>query len=300
MNFFLIIHSVSSPVCLKKLGEKGFKPELVIAHDKYEIEKYGKIFYTPLEKFCKSKKIRLVRTDNPGSCSEIIKNFDIGFCIGYMKILRENFFETPKYGVFNLHCGKLPEYRGRAPISRTLMNGDKYLYITLHKIDEGVDSGPIAIENKMKITSKDDVNSLYEKFSESSFKPIVEFLTNFPKGKVKLKKQKKLNRTANKIISEDECKIDWRRRDSDIFNKIRALKKPYPQAFSVLADKIYKINDAQMTAVQSRGKAGSIGKIVKGTLWVNAKNRMLKISELHRDEKKINCGMEFRIGDRFS
>lgn len=299
MKFFILIHSVSSLVCLKKLIEKGYKPDLVIMHDKYEREKLQKNFFIPIESLCKKHKVRLVKTDNTSDLKEEIKNFEIGFCVGYMKILRKDFFDIPKYGVFNLHCGKLPEYRGRAPISRTIMNGDKYLIATLHKIDEGVDSGPIAIETKIKITAKDDVNSLYQKFSENSYKSIVELLKQLRKGNLKLRQQKRTRKKAYTTLSDSECHIDWKKKQIEIFNKIRALKPPYPCGFGIIDNLKYLFVNSTPTKIKSSHKTGMISKVTGNGIYINTGDNLLKVTEVLKEGKKINVSKKFKVGDKF-
>jgi len=296
MKFFILIHSVSSLVCLKKLIEKGYSPDLVIVHDKYEKDKLNKIFFLPVKKLCKSEKIKFIETDNPAELKDLILGYEIGFCIGYMKILRNDFFEIPKHGIFNLHCGKLPEYRGRAPISRTIMNGDKDLIASLHKIDEGVDSGPIAIETKIKITLKDDVNTLYKKFSGNSYKSIVELLRSLQKGKLQLKKQKISKTKAYRSLTEEECRIDWNKKQFEIFNKIRALKLPYPGAFTTLNGKKYLFNYSELMEINAANKPGSIEKITGDAIYINTKDKMLKVKEIYSEGKKINIKKEFNRG----
>lgn len=293
------MHSVSSLVCLKKLIEKGCKPEVVIIHKKYERENLQETFFLPVIKLCKVKKIPLIQTDTPAEIKEEIRNCEIGFCVGYMKILRKDFFELPKYGIFNLHCGKLPEYRGRAPISRTIMNGDKELIITLHKIDIGVDSGPIAVSTKIKITKKDDVNILYKKFSENSYKSITELLRNLRSGKLNLKKQKSTSKKAYTLLSENDRKINWGKGAVEIFNKIRALKLPYPQAFSTLKDKRYFFNNSLINNSASSRIPGKIEKISHKNILISSKDNLVKVSEIYSEGKKINPAKEFLIGDKF-
>ena len=299
MKFFILIHSVSSYVCLKKLIEKGYKPGVVITHEKYEREKLSEDFYIPVEKFCKRNKIELIQSDNPAEFISKLENYDVGICVGYMKILKKDLIDKAKYGIFNLHCGKLPEYRGRAPISRTIMNGDAELIATLHKMDEGVDSGPIAVETKIKITSKDDVNTLYKKFSENSYKSIVELFKKLRTGKLKLRKQRSVSNKAYTILSEEECRIDWKKNTKQIFNKVRALKAPYPQAFTCLNEKKYFVNNAAMTRQAVKNKPGVIEKVTGEKLYVNTRDGIIKVSEIYSDNKKINLLKDFKAGDTF-
>ncbi len=300
MKFFILIHSVSSLVCLQKLIEKGYKPDLVIMHDKYEREKLQNIFFLPVEKLCNKHEIDFIKSDKPSELKDSIRKYELGVCVGYMKILRKDFFEIPRYGIFNLHCGKLPEYRGRAPISRTIMNGDKDLIITLHKIDEGVDSGPIAIETKIKITSKDDVNTLYKKFSENSYKTIVELLKAIGRGKLKLKKQRRTRKKAYTVLSENDCRINWRKEQNDIYNKIRALKSPYPCAYAEMNSEKYLFVNSAVTKSRANASPGVISKITKDAIYITTGDNLIKITEIVKDGVKINFNKKFKPGDKFT
>lgn len=299
MKFFILIHSVSSYVCLKKLIEKGYRPGVVITHKNYEREKLSENFYIPVEKLCRTNKIKLIQSDNPAEFISELENYDVGICVGYMKILKKDLIDKAKYGIFNLHCGKLPEYRGRAPISRTIMNGDLELIATLHKMDEGIDSGSIAVETKIKIASKDDVNTLYKKFSENSYKSIIELLKKLRSGKLKLKKQRGTSKKAYTILSEEECRIDWKKNTKEIFNKIRALKAPYPQAYTTLDERKYFINNTAMTRLAVKNKPGVIEKVAGDKVFVNTTDGIIKVSEIYSDNNKINLLKDFKAGDTF-
>lgn len=298
MNFFMLLHSYSSFICLKNLVEAGCKPGLVISHKYYDKEKLNKSFYTPLKQFCKKNRIKLIESDKPSELKDAIKNFDVGVCVGYMKILRKDFFELPKYGIFNLHCGKLPEYRGRAPISRTIMNGDADLIVTIHKIDEGVDSGDIVLEEKIKIMAKDDVNTLYSKFSYNSHKGIIKLLRNLEKNKVILRKQRRTKRKAYTVLSDAECKINWKSDADRIFNQIRALKTPYPSAYFIYNENKYKVNNAMLSKVKSKNKSGTVEKISGEMAFINTKHKMLKIGDISLNGKSVDVN-NFSKGDIF-
>ena len=168
MKFFYLAHGVMSNVCLRNLIEKKYVPDFVVVHKNYEREKLLESFYKPIENLCKNSSIKLLKTSSISELQKDIEGNDLGICVGFMEIIKKDIFEIPNYGILNLHCGKLPKYRGRAPISRTIMNGEKHLIISVHKIDEGVDSGDILNETKILIEDIDDVNSLYEKCSEKS------------------------------------------------------------------------------------------------------------------------------------
>ncbi len=152
MKFFLLAHNLMSLICLKKLIQKKQIPDFVVIHKNLDIEKLKDTFYSPIEKTCKEHKIRLFRVNKLDEIKNVIEGSSFGICAGFMQIISEDIFALPEKGIFNLHCGKLPKYRGRAPISRAIINGESDVIVTIHKIDEGVDSGEICFEDYIRIT----------------------------------------------------------------------------------------------------------------------------------------------------
>ncbi len=198
-----------------------------------------------------------------------------------MQIIRKEIFELSLKGIYNLHCGKLPEYRGRAPISRAIINGDRYIKVTIHKIDDGVDSGDICLEENIIIKKSDDVNTLYKKCSVSSASLITKFVTKITEGNISLRKQNLLDsKKANLKITEAERKINWNHSASRIFNLIRALTSPYPNAFSIYNDEKYYFNKASIIGKKeiNNFKTGEIMQINKDSLIIKCRNGCLKVS----------------------
>ncbi|MBS1517191.1 MAG: hypothetical protein JSS91_03810 [Bacteroidetes bacterium] len=231
MNFFYLAHSVMSFECLKGMVSNGMIPELVVIHKDLEREKLRSEFYEPITRFCRDKNIKLTETDNVNEISSGIEKFDTGICVGFMNILNKEIFSVPVNGIYNLHCGRLPEYRGRAPISRSIMNGEQFLTISMHKIDEGVDSGDVCIEREIKIENTDDVNSLYKKCSDLSSELITDLLYQLENHGLKFRKQI-IAGPPNRKVGENERRINWNDSSLSVFNLIRAVTFPYPCAYS--------------------------------------------------------------------
>lgn len=301
MNYFYLAHSVMSLECLKDLVSKEYSPDLVIIHKNRDREILSESFYFPMIEFCRSKNIELIESENIIDLKERVKIFDIGICVGFMDILKKDFFEIPENGILNLHCGKLPEYRGRAPISRSIMNGEKYLTVTIHKIDEGVDSGDVCKEFKIEITKDDDVNTIYKKCSESASDMLIYCLNELKENKLKFLKQSS-DLSVNKVINDEERKINWEDDEVKIFNKIRALTSPYPCAYSLYNGKRYLFLKAEVSDEKNTDNKlpGTITEIFKNSLSVASGNGLLRIFQI-ADEKldEINFKEQFNNGDKF-
>jgi methionyl-tRNA formyltransferase len=303
MKFFYLAHGVMSNVCLKNLIEKKYVPDFVVVHKDYEKEKLLESFYKPIENLCENSSIKLHKTSSISELQKDIEGNDLGICVGFMEIIKKDIFEIPKYGILNLHCGKLPKYRGRAPISRTILNGDKHLIISIHKIDEGVDSGDILNETEILIDDNDDVNSLYKKCSEKSSESIIESFKKIESGNPTFIKQDiSPDSKANKKISSEERKINW---DDDIIkirNLIRALVPPYPCAISVFDVEEYNFLASEINSYEKDDNLdnGEIISIENNSILINCSNGILKIKKItDRNSSIINMKEKFKIGDIF-
>jgi methionyl-tRNA formyltransferase len=238
MKFIYFAHSEMSIRCLEGLIAESCVPVQTVISIKDGTHEH---FKSEMKVLCELNDIRLTNICN--SCepedlenlksveelAEMMKELDFGLSVGFMKILPESVFAAPRLGTLNLHCGKLPEYRGRAPISRTIMNGDEYLVVTVHQMDSGMDSGDVIEESELKINPDDDVNTMYEKCCEVSSQVALAAISKLLSGKHTFRKQES-DMTPNEKISEHERRIEWNTEAHRIFNKIRAITFPYPGA----------------------------------------------------------------------
>ena len=301
MKFFLLAHNVMSLICLKKLVQNNQIPDFVVIHKNLDVEKLKDTFYSPIEKICKGNKIRLFRVNKLDEIKNVIEGSDFGICAGFMQIIGEDIFRLPEKGIFNLHCGKLPKYRGRAPISRAIINGESNVIVTIHKIDAGVDSGEICIEDNIRITDQDDVNSIYKKCSEKSAELISNFVKKVKKEKIKLRKQRIIKK-ANLRITEDERKINWNNTPKRIFNLIRALRSPYPNSYCFYNLKKIYFNKARKieSEMHDKFRNGEIAVVKNEGLVIKCRGGFILASELRDDENTIiNLNKTFLAKSKF-
>lgn len=297
-RFFLLLHQVIGFYSLKGLTRERYLPEFVIIHNDFEIEKLKVVFYEPVEKWCSRYNIPLFKVDFIMEKLNEISACDFGFCIGFMEIIKKEVFTRPKLGIFNLHCGKLPEYRGRAPVSRAIINGDKFIHITVHKIDKGIDSGDILLEKKIPILPTDDVNTLYRKCAMESPRILIEAYNKLASGKFVLKKQKTSNK-SNRKISDQERLINWNSNVTTVNNLIRALLPPYPPAYTYYkGQKIYVC--AARIISRNKRTPGKICDVASNFIDVECKNGTIRLFKLLDEQNRpINLKQTFKIDTFF-
>lgn len=290
--------------CLSDLISMNLKPVFVVTHKSYEYEKERNGFYKKLGEVCSQADIELIRTDSISELKDKIKGTHAGVCAGFMEIIKEEIFSIPEYGILNIHCGKLPQYRGRAPITRAIMDGNDTLYLTIHKVDSGVDSGDILFEKEIIIDDEDDVNSLYYKCSFNCayvLKEAIEKLLGKQEGKF-AKQDLSIKPKANLKIQDEERCLDWNRNLKDIYNKIRALTYPYPSASTYLNGiKYYILRSKPFYTPEKPGSNGEITEVNSDFILVKCKDGYIMNYDV-RDEnfEKVNCLEVFKKGDILS
>ena len=223
---------------------------------------------------------------------------DIFVSLSFNQIFKTTLINLPKYKTINVHAGKLPFYRGRNILNWALINDEKDFGITLHYVDEGIDTGDIIFQHILPITDVDDYSTLlnraYDGCAEILYKGLIHIQQNH--GVIQTIKQKEIHPLGFYCGGRQEGDeiINWNQTSRDIFNFIRAVSKPGPQAITTLHSSSVKINKSLMVenALQYKNTPGQVvGKTDHGIL-VKTADTVIEITEFESSGK-------IRIGDRF-
>lgn len=157
------------------------------------------------------------------------------------RMLPEQVWNMPPMGTINLHGSLLPQYRGAAPINWAVINGEKETGPTTFKLKHAIDTGDILLQEKFVIGENDTAGDVHDKMKEIGAELLVKTVKGLADGTVQEVPQatREMLRHAPKIFTET-CKIDWNKPVDEIHNLIRGLS-PYPGAFTLLQDKLFKI-----------------------------------------------------------
>ena len=189
-----------------------------------------------LKHFAKKYNIDFLMHKNVNS-SEFIKitkkyNCDLFVSMSFNQIFKKKIINLTKYKIINCHAGKLPFYRGRNVLNWVLINDEKKFGITVHYVDEKIDTGDIILQRLFKITDKDNYNSLLEKSYKECASILYDAICKFKKGLVKGQKQASIHSLGSYCSKRkvgDEI-LNWNQSSRSVFNFIRALCKPGPMA----------------------------------------------------------------------
>ncbi|GIL01254.1 MAG: methionyl-tRNA formyltransferase [Alphaproteobacteria bacterium] len=155
---------------------------------------------------------------------------DLAVVVAYGLILPRPILTSPRLGCYNIHASLLPRWRGAAPIQRAIMAGDRETGVTIMKMEEGLDTGPVALAERLAIGPDMTAGELHDRLAMLGADLIVRALAALERGSLTLTPQPATGATYAAKIDKAETRIDWRRPAQAIRDHIRALS-PLPGAW---------------------------------------------------------------------
>ena len=225
---------------------------------------------------------------------QFLKNMNPDLCIvvSYGQIIPKNLLKIPKYGFLNIHASLLPKWRGAAPIQRSIMNLDCETGISIMKLNENLDEGPVCNQYKLKISQNMNSEELSEILSNLASEKILNELENIFQGNTKFIDQDHSKATYANKIKKEEGKINWSESAEKIIGKINGLY-PYPGAWFIFNGERYKIHKAEKS-----DNKGEIGKIINDNFIVGCGTSSIKILTIQREGKTAQNIKEFKLGTK--
>ncbi len=281
---------------LESLVKSNYEILAVYSQPASRANRGQKIIPSRVESFAKEKSLN-IRTPKSLDTDEEYNFFkklkpDIAVVVAYGKIIPKRFLSLAKNGFINIHASLLPKWRGAAPIQRCIMNLDKETGISIMKIVEELDAGPIMHQDKIKINENMDTLTLSKVLSKLGAKSIMDAIDNIEKGQAKFQEQNHNQATYAKKISKTEGEINWNENSKKILAKINGLN-PNPGAWFKYKNERYKIWKAQIV-----NEDGEPGKILSEKLIVGCKDQAIKILEIQKEGKSRQLTDQFLLGNK--
>ena len=181
-------------------------------------------------------------------------DLDAAIIVAYGLILPPAILGAPKFGCFNVHGSLLPRWRGAAPLQRAVMAGDAETGVTIMKMDEGLDTGPMALVRTLPLTEEMTAGDVHDRLGVMGADAMVDALALLEQDKLALTPQPDDGVTYAAKIDKAEARIDWTRPAEEVAAHIRGLS-PFPGAWSELEGKRVKLLHAM--ACEGGGDAGT-------------------------------------------
>lgn len=283
---------------LKSLYQNGYPLSVVYTQPPQKSKRGQKINKSPVQGISETLNIEFrspLSLKNNKEEYEYIKklNADLAIVVAYGQIIPKEILNLTKKGFINIHASLLPKWRGAAPIQRSIMNLDKETGISIMKIEEKLDAGPICNLYKVGIKSGDNADAISERLSALASEKILDVIDDILDDKVKFKEQDHKKATYADKIKKEEGKIDWNNSAESILGKICGLY-PNPGAWFSFMGERYKILKAEIA-----NGIGQSGIVINDYLEISCNNNQsIKVLEIQRQGKRPQNINEFMLGSR--
>ena len=283
---------------LKSLYQNGYPISVVYTQPPQKSQRGQKINKSPIQGISETLNIDFrspFTLKNNDEEYDFIKklNADLAIVVAYGQIIPKEYLNLTKKGFINIHGSILPKWRGAAPIQRSIMNLDNEIGISIMKIVEELDSGPVSNIYKIKLDHNNNAQEISEKLSLLAAEKILDNVDDILDDKVKFFNQDHSKATYAQKIGKIEGKINWNDKALSILGKINGLF-PTPGAFFNFNGERYKILKAEIG-----NGLGEIGEVLSDKLEIACgNNNSIKILEIQRQGKKPQKIGEFMLGSQ--
>ena len=283
---------------LKSLYQNGYAVSVVYTQPPQKSQRGQRINKSPIQGISETLKIEY-RTPSSLKDNKEEYNYlkeleaDIAIVVAYGQIIPKEYLSLVKKGFINIHASLLPKWRGAAPIQRSIMNLEKETGVSIMKIREKLDTGPVCNSYKIEIMVSDNSETIVEKLSELAAEKILDIIDQILEDKIEFKEQDHNEASYAPKIEKKEGQIKWDETAENIIGKINGLY-PSPGAFFIHKGERYKI----LKAVLAAGY-GEIGEVLNNHLEISCGNKKsIKVLEIQRQGKRPQNIGEFMLGSQ--
>jgi methionyl-tRNA formyltransferase len=218
-------------------------------------------------------------------------NADAAVVVAYGLILPKPILDLFPLGCFNLHASLLPRWRGAAPIQRAIMTGDNDTGVMVMKMEEGLDTGPVAMADRVPIGPEMTAGELHDELAQRGARLATVALAALERGALQFTAQSNDGVTYAHKIEKSETRIDWAKPWSEVHNHIRGLS-PFPGAWFEAAD-IGRVKVLRSTKGEGAGRPGQI---LDDRLTIACGDGAVRLVEVQRAGKQPMPAGEFLRG----
>ena len=283
---------------LKSLYQNGYPISHVYTQPPQRSQRGQKINKSPIQGIAETLNLEFRAPESLKNNNEEFEYFkkidaDLAIVVAYGQLIPKKFLNLTKKGFINIHASLLPKWRGAAPIQRSIINLDKETGISVMKIAEELDTGPICNTYKIDLEDNLNANDVADKLSQLAAEKVLDNIDDILEDKANFIEQDHSKATYASKIQKAEGEINWSNNAKDINGKINGLY-PVPGAFFIYKGERYKILKAEIG-----NGIGNPGEVISDYLEVACGDRQsIKIKEIQREGKKAQSISEFMLGSQ--
>ena len=230
---------------LEKLVDAGFRVRLVVTQPDRPKGRGLELVASPVKESALRLNLAITQPDRIKSNEEFHAQLtaltpDAIIVVGYGRIIPQWMLDLPPLGNINLHASLLPKYRGAAPIQWAIANGETVTGVTTMRIDAGLDTGDILLQQELTIGPDDTAETLAPRLAAMGADLTIETLRRLQAGSVHPRQQENTQATLAPILKKEDGLVDFSRSATEIFNRIRGFQ-PWPGAHTKFRGKTVQI-----------------------------------------------------------
>ena len=287
---------------LEKLAQSRHEIELVVTKpDCYRGK--NKSAYSEVKEVALKHDLPLYQPEKIKDSESVSKLYeykpDVIVVIAYGQMLSKDILTLPKYGCVNVHASLLPKYRGAAPIQWAVLNGEEVTGVTTMRMDEGMDTGDIIMQQEYRLDPKETSGTLFDKLMEEGGELLLKTLDALEDGTATFTKQDESKATKTKMIRKEMGAIDFNKSAEELKHFVYGMT-PWPSAYTGYGGKKLKLFDVEV--VDSLGDIeaipGKVAKVEKDMFYIGTGSGFLGVLSLQLEGKRVMTTDEFLRGNK--
>ena len=285
---------------LEKLVDAGFRVHLVVTQPDRPKGRGLELVSSPVKESALSLNLPITQPDRIKTNDEFRAQLtalkpDAIIVVGYGRIIPPWMLDLPPLGNINLHASLLPKYRGAAPIQWAIANGETVTGVTTMRIDAGLDTGDILLQQELPIQPDDTAETLAPRLASIGADLMVETLRRLQAGRVQPRPQDNSQASLAPILKKEDGLVDFSRTAAEIFNRIRGFQ-PWPGAYTKFRGKNLQIAKARPAA--DALPVAELDARADRLLVGCGRNTSLELLEIQLEGKKRTSAQDFVRGYR--
>ena len=291
--------TVHAAEVLRHLASSMHEVVGVLTREDALVGRKGILTASPVAELAESLAMPLIKANKVGQKeTEQISALqpDLGIVIAYGALLKKPALDAPTYGWLNLHFSILPAHRGAAPVQHSILSGETDTGVSIFKLDEGMDTGPILATVPTQIQPDENSGVLLDRLTKLGITAIDACLAQIDAGIANFVSQSGTPSIARKITRSD-AKIDWNQPAKKVELQVRAMN-PEPMAWTVLGGQPFRVIEARASHLTNAGLVGAVSDIEGKVYATCGESSLLQLISVQPSGKNVMSAADWLRGQK--